>query len=120
MSEVWRDISKRKKAEQASRIPKDWTIRSQNAKSFLDIPRNCGILTNGELDITENYDATALAEAIASKKLKCVDVTLAFCKVTICTPFHTPAMDKANLCLERAAIAHQSVIYLAQSLKTDG
>lgn len=45
-----------------------------------DIPRTCGLLTDEELEITENYDATALAEAIANKKFKAVTVAQAFCK----------------------------------------
>ncbi|CAP67944.1 uncharacterized protein PODANS_1_18150 [Podospora anserina S mat+] len=51
------------------------------------VPRECGILTAEEIDITENYDATALAAAIASKKFSAVAVATAFTK--------------------RAAIAHQ-------------
>jgi hypothetical protein len=38
-------------------------------------------LTHEELNITEKYDASALAEAIRSRNLKCVDVARAFCKV---------------------------------------
>lgn len=49
--------------------------------------RTCGLLSEKELAITENYDATALAAAIASRQLTAVEVTVAFCK--------------------RAAIAHQ-------------
>lgn len=48
---------------------------------LVDIPRESGILSEYELEITEQYDATALAEAIASRKLSCIDVTTAFCKV---------------------------------------
>lgn len=51
------------------------------------IPRECGLLTARELHITDDYDATALAEAIANKKLTAVEVATAYSK--------------------RAAIAHQ-------------
>ena len=40
----------------------------------------CGILTNEEFDITENYDATALLGLLASKKVSSITVTTAFCK----------------------------------------
>ena len=40
-------------------------------------------MTDREVDITEKYDATALAKAIRERKLTCVDVTTAFCKVAI-------------------------------------
>ncbi|SPJ76045.1 related to general amidase [Fusarium torulosum] len=49
-------------------------------KDVTGIPRSCGILTEEELDITENYDATALAAAIASKTFTSVAVVTAFCK----------------------------------------
>ncbi|KAF7681559.1 general amidase protein [Alternaria burnsii] len=86
----WQFVSKRKKEEQDGRIPKEWKLSSlpeANVKSYTDIPHKSGILTKKELDITENYDAVALAEAIKARKLMCIDVTRAFCK--------------------RAAIAHQ-------------
>jgi amidase len=84
MPEHWQPIAKRKQEQRDSRIPKQWRLQippADDVVNVLDIPRTCGILTPHEIDITENYDATALAQAIASKKLKCVDVTRAFCKV---------------------------------------
>jgi amidase len=47
------------------------------------IPSTCGILTAQELEITENHDATSLAEAIAAKKYTAVAVATAFCKRSI-------------------------------------
>jgi len=81
----WQDVSQRKKDEQYGRIPADWrlkTLPGPHVKSYMVIPRQCGLLTKEELDTTENYDAVALAQAISEKKLKCVDVTRAFCKVS--------------------------------------
>ncbi|OAG01494.1 acetamidase [Paraphaeosphaeria sporulosa] len=88
----WQFVAWQKKDEQFARIPPDWRIShdrhpAPNATNFLDIPRKCGILSDEELKITEEYDATALAEAIRARKLKSVDVARAFCK--------------------RAAVAHQ-------------
>ena len=59
-----------------------------------DIPRTCGILTEEELEITENYDTTSLALALAKKKYTAVTVARAFAK--------------------RAAIAHQVTACLIQ------
>lgn len=74
-----------KRDEQYSRLPKEWLLKStpssSHARAYLDVPRKCGLLDQNELDITENYDATALAQAIASQRLKSVDVVKAFCKV---------------------------------------
>ena len=50
-----------------------------NFGSVLDYPRHCGLLTDVEIAITENYDARDLLEAMASKTLTSLAVTTAFC-----------------------------------------
>ncbi|TID18002.1 hypothetical protein E6O75_ATG10647 [Venturia nashicola] len=85
MPEAWQSISKRKKEQQASRIPKEWLLPAESIPppgtlNVLDIPRTCGILDEQDLNITENYDATALVEELAAGRLKSVNVTRAFCK----------------------------------------
>ncbi|KAF1935409.1 general amidase-like protein GmdB [Clathrospora elynae] len=47
------------------------------------VPTISGILNPAEIDITENYDAVGLAEAIAARKLTAVEVATAFCKRSI-------------------------------------
>lgn len=64
-----------------------------------EIPRTCGILTKEELTITEDYDATSLAQAIAQKKHTAVAVAKAFAK--------------------RAAIAHQLTCCLTQFFESE-
>ncbi len=49
-------------------------------KNVTQIPRQCGLLTARELEITENYDAVALAAALANKTYTAVEVAAAFCK----------------------------------------
>lgn len=64
-------------------ISREWLLSSLPSPSTIDvrsIPRTCGILTSKELEITENYDATALAQAIQSHTLTAQAVTVAFCK----------------------------------------
>lgn len=58
------------------------------------VPATCGLLTDKEIGITEEYDAFGLAEAIAAKKLTAVEVATAFSK--------------------RAIIAHQLTCCLTQ------
>lgn len=75
-----------KKDEQYARIPPEWRLDhlpGPDVTNYLDIPRTCGLLSEKELKITEQYDATGLAEAIRKRELKCVDVAVAFCKVGI-------------------------------------
>jgi amidase len=82
----WQLVSWSKKDEQYARIPQEWRVSSlplPSVANYIDIPRNCGLLSAAELEITEEHDATALAQAIRSRKLKCIDVTTAFCKVCI-------------------------------------
>ncbi|USP74811.1 uncharacterized protein yc1106_02085 [Curvularia clavata] len=89
-SAKWELVSQRKKAEQNARIPAEWRLSmlpGPEVHNYTEIPRECGLLTKEELQITEQYDAVALAKVIREKQLKCLDVARAFCK--------------------RAAIAHQ-------------
>ncbi|GIZ49108.1 hypothetical protein CKM354_001214700 [Cercospora kikuchii] len=85
-------------AELEASIPKEfWLPESFFENPPLDvtsIPSTCGILTPAEIIITEQYDATGLAAAIAKKELSAVAVATAFCK--------------------RAAIAHQLTCCLTQ------
>jgi amidase len=82
----------------ASKVPPEYCLSTEFTKNpptdVTAIPATCGILTPREIDITENYDATGLAEAIATKKFTAVTVTTAFCK--------------------RAIIAHQLTCCLTQ------
>jgi amidase len=69
-------ISQEKLSANATKIPKEWQLPSQYLENVnvnsdlnvLDVPRTCGILNEKEIDITENYDATALLEKMASKQ----------------------------------------------------
>ncbi|KAF2194890.1 amidase [Zopfia rhizophila CBS 207.26] len=100
--EKWQLVSWQKKDEQHSRIPKEWLLKSSpssDVTTYLDIHRKCGLLSQEELRITEEYDATGLAEAIRTRKLKSVDIVRAFCK--------------------RAAIAHQLTNCLTEILFED-
>lgn len=92
-SATWESIRARKQAERESRIPSAWRLPShlipsdsdESALNVVDVPRKCGLLSSKELDITGEYDATALAAELRAGRLKCVEVTEAFCKVRIGT-----------------------------------
>jgi amidase len=84
----WQELAKSKRDSVAAKIPKDWLLPIElssrhtetSTLSVLDVPRTCGLLTEQELTITENYDATALIELMATGKLRSIDVVAAFCK----------------------------------------
>lgn len=83
MPEKWQLVSWQKKDEQASRIPKGWLLSSPppDSTNYIEVPRKCGLLNDQELEITERYDATTLAQEISNRRLKSFDVVKAFCKV---------------------------------------
>src|SRR6266536_1784677 len=82
----WQEIYASKRAEQDSRIPPEWklTATALPASGTLDLrpfAASCGILTETELKITGGeYDATALAAAIAKGTYSAVEVVTAYCK----------------------------------------
>lgn len=71
----------------ADKVPKELrlspNIINNPPRDVTNVPRECGILTKREIDITENYDATALADAISDRKLTAVAVATAFAKRAI-------------------------------------
>ncbi|KAF1943338.1 amidase [Clathrospora elynae] len=84
----WQELAKSKRDSVFAKIPKAWLLPfSQTSQytetstlSVLDVPRTCGILTEKELDITENHDATELVNMMSMGDLKSVEVVTAFCK----------------------------------------
>jgi amidase len=87
----------------AKKVPLELRLSSDFFKNppndVSNIPTTCGILTPTEINITENYDAVGLAEAISAGKLSAVEVTTAFSK--------------------RAIIAHQLTCCLTQWFMDD-
>jgi amidase len=94
----------------AASIPDDLRLLSQDdldatPKNVLSAPRQCGLLSPEELAITEDYDATALAEAIAARQLTAVQVATAFAKRALIAHQLTSCLSEWFLeeALERAA-----------------
>jgi amidase len=88
-------------------------------KDVTSIPHDCGILTPRELEITETYDATGLADAIAARKYTAVEVATAFSKRSI-------ICDQISCCLTQwfpeIALAQANALdkHLARTGKTVG
>jgi amidase len=84
----WKDLVAQKRADVAKALPSEWrlpssildTINASSDISVLDVPAQCGLMTQKELDITEKHDAVDLIAKMASKELSCFEVTTAFCK----------------------------------------
>src|SRR5579871_4412374 len=83
MPAAWEAIASRKRAEQQSRIPEEWLLPAPPPSSLSDlrsIPHTSSIISQRELLITTNHDATSLLAAIRSKRYTSKEVTTAFCK----------------------------------------
>lgn len=86
-SQPWQSIVQKKQDEASAKIPSAWRLPpeytqniSENASNnVLDVPRRCGLLSPKQLEITENYDATALLQMIHSRQLTSYEITEAFC-----------------------------------------
>lgn len=83
----WQSLVETKQAQAAASIPSAWRLPSQFTQDIseharnnvLDVPRRCGLLTPKQLEITEQYDATALLKKIHARELTSYEVTEAFC-----------------------------------------
>ena len=82
MSETWKSIAAKKQEERDSRIPKEWRLKTSTSDgdNLLQLPSTCGILTDQELKITEQYDATGLLSELAQGNFKAEQVVRAFAK----------------------------------------
>ncbi|KAG6004519.1 hypothetical protein E4U21_001017 [Claviceps maximensis] len=73
--------------EFAATVPRNLVLPEETIRNppinVTGIARQCGLLSKAELDITENHDAAALADAIASRRFTSVDVVSAFAKRAI-------------------------------------
>lgn len=89
----WTDIAAKAQTKLLNSIPSEWRIPHSKLppESRLDVtgfPKECGLLSDTELKITESY-ATEIVGAVAAGEWSAEEVTRAFCK--------------------RAAVAHQVV-----------
>jgi amidase len=77
----WREIAAKKKQEQIDCLPKDWLIElpPDSQLDVLSVPRQCGLLTEEELEITECHIEHLLSN-LASAKWSSYQVTSAFYK----------------------------------------
>lgn len=76
-------ISAEKRLQRQGKIPQQWLLqleKYQDTTNLIDIPTTCGVLTNIELDITSNYDATDLLRRMREGIWSAEQVTVAFCK----------------------------------------
>jgi hypothetical protein len=89
----WKEIAQRKCAFRDSLIPPEWRIPAAflprepplptyGPQNDLQMPSECGMLTQSEISITETYPVSSLLDASSNKALSAIEVTTAFCKRT--------------------------------------
>ncbi|PYI10917.1 fatty-acid amide hydrolase [Aspergillus sclerotiicarbonarius CBS 121057] len=84
----WRTLVIRKREQLDAQIPSEWRLTEEFLASIpangrlieADVVRGSGILSEIELDITENYSASELLVSLSKGNLSSVEVTTAFCK----------------------------------------
>lgn len=89
----WTDVAAKAQTKLRNSIPSKWRIPQSklppdNQLDVTGFPKQCGLLTETELKITESF-ATEIVGAVAAGEWTAEEVTIAFCK--------------------RAAVAHQVV-----------
>lgn len=86
MSTNWQDLVAAKQQENREKIPQQWRLNTEQLALAdvrlieADVPRRSGLLSDLELDITENYTASQLLVKLATGQTSSLDVTTAFCK----------------------------------------
>ena len=90
MVEKWQELVADKQKRRDAAIPKDWIVSAPSTErlNVLELPKETGLLTEFELEVTESV-VEVLLPKLASGEWSSVDVTTAFYK--------------------RAIIAHQAV-----------
>ncbi|KAJ5973142.1 uncharacterized protein N7479_003060 [Penicillium vulpinum] len=85
-TQSWEVLVHKKQLEAAAKIPIEWRLPEKLTKisemsgiNVLDVPRQSGILTPRQLEITEEWDATDLLRKMHCQELSAYEVTEAFC-----------------------------------------
>ncbi|CAI7661113.1 unnamed protein product [Penicillium bialowiezense] len=121
MSSNWQDLVAAKQQENTEKIPPQWRLNAEQlalAQVRLiqaDVPRRSGLLSDLELDLTENYTASQLLVKLATGQASSLDVTTAFCKRAAIAQQLTSCLTETFFpqALERAK-------YLDEYLKREG
>ena len=82
---TWQELVSEKKQRQFESIPKEWLITPPPETKLVvtDIPATCGLLSQYELEITEEDDVGLVLSKLASGEWASIDVTRAYYKRAI-------------------------------------
>jgi len=77
-TDTWQSIAQAKQQQNLQKIPQEWRLPTdilskvspKATYGVLDIPRSCGMLSEREVQLTENYDASALLVMLAKGEVR--------------------------------------------------
>lgn len=117
MSTTWQELVADKRKRQQESIPKDWFINvpPQDQLNVTDVPAQCGLLGDKELEITSESDVDVILAKLASGEWSSVEVTTAFYKraiiaqqlVEILVHCHVSRLH-STICLSRSIALRKS------------
>jgi amidase len=85
----WTDLVAEKQKQCQQKIPEAWRLAPEHLAAFTsfgidlidaNVCQKSGLLTESELDITENYTAKKLLQRLAAREISALETTTAFCK----------------------------------------
>ncbi|KLO20289.1 general amidase [Schizopora paradoxa] len=120
----WQALCTDKRARQLAQIPKEWLLPASSLPpaeqlDVSNVPRECGVLTARELEITEIDDVSVLLAKLASVEWSAVEVVTAFYKRAIVA--HQVVNCLTEIFVERAlARAQELDAHLAKTGKPIG
>lgn len=88
-STSWSALVAEKQKQCQQSIPEEWRLSPDHLTTFTrpginlidaDVCQKCGLLSEIELDLTENYTAEELIQRLAIREISALDTTTAFCK----------------------------------------
>lgn len=107
MGSGWEALVSDKRKRQAESIPKEWIIQQppEDRLDVREVPKECGLLTSRELQITELDDVEALLRNIAAGKWSSVEVMTAYYKRAIIAhqlvrPLHFPHFSRLRFLID--------------------
>jgi hypothetical protein len=121
----WQDLVAKKRRECSQKIPREWILSAEQLSApphllEYDLPRRCGLLSDYELDLTENFTAKQLLAKLGSGNVSSLDVTRAFCKraaiaqQVVCSLHFWVLRVEANRGRHRASLRRTSIRLLRE------
>ncbi|KAF9077309.1 general amidase [Rhodocollybia butyracea] len=79
----WQTRCAKRKQAQLESIPKEWIVKDPPQMNVMNIPKDCGLLSDHELEITETVDVEVILQKLAAGEWSSVEVTTAYYKRAI-------------------------------------